>query len=97
MKTSRYSEEDFNIFLQELIDNKVFNDGKEEGITKRVMEEGFENLKGMQSFVFIKAISPFVTEECANCGEDIPWGEMFFASDNGGLCTWCYQVRTKND
>ena len=42
MDSSRYSEEDFNSFLQELIDTKRLSDSKEEGIASLVMDKGFE-------------------------------------------------------
>ncbi len=97
MKTERYSEEGFNEFLQELIDNKRLNNSKEEGIAKLVIEKGFEVLSEKQRFVFEKAISPFIYDECKRCGLEILWCEMSAAEDNGRLCSWCQQMSRKDD
>lgn len=42
MELRRYSEEDFNDFVKELIDNKRLNDSKEEGIALLVIDKSFE-------------------------------------------------------
>lgn len=96
MEQKRYSGEDFNDFIKELIDNKRLNDSKEEGIAKLVIDEGFENLSDKQKFVFEKAISEYVYDECSRCGLEIPWSEMSAAEDNGGMCSWCQQL-SRND
>ena len=92
METKRYLEEDFNDFLQELLDGKRFNDAKEEGITKLVIDKGFDSLSDKQKFVFKDAIKHFEIEECSRCGEQIPWSEMSAAEDNGEKCSWCQQL-----
>ena len=97
MDKNRYFEEDFVSFVQELLDRKCFNDSKEEGIAKLVIDKGFESLSDKQKFVFENSISDLVYDECRLCGEDIPWCEMSAAEDNGQLCSWCYHVRTKDD
>lgn len=96
MEKRRYLEEDFNDFIQELIDGKRLNDTKEEGIAKHVIDKGFDTLSEKQKFVFEKAISYYVYEECTRCGEEIPWSEMSAAEDNGGMCSWCQQL-SRND
>ncbi len=97
MEEKRYSEEDFNGFVQELLDGKKLSDSKEEGIAKLVIDKGFESLTDKQKFVFEKAISHYVYDECSRCGNPIPWCEMSAAEDNGGECSWCQQVAHKND
>jgi hypothetical protein len=92
METKRFLEEDFNDFLQELIKNKKLNDTKEEGIANLVIDKGYNSLSDKQKFVFEKAISHYVINECSRCGEDIPWCEMLAAEDNGGKCSWCQQL-----
>jgi len=92
MEQARYLEEDLNEFLQLLIDTERFNDQKEVGITKFVIEQGFEKLSSKQKFIFNKAIEEYVFEECSRCGNEIPWSEMSAAEDNGGLCSWCQQL-----
>ncbi len=92
MDAGRYLEDDFNEFIIELIENKRLNDSTEEGISKLVVDKGFESLTDKQKFVFEKAISHYVYDECSRCGLEIPWSEMSAAEDNGGLCSWCQQL-----
>ena len=92
MESRRYLEEDFNDFVKEIMDNKRFSDSKEEGIASLVIDKGFDSLSEKQKFVFEKAISYFVYDECSRCGNDIPWSEMSAAEDNGGMCSWCQQL-----
>ncbi len=97
MDQSRYSEEDFTSFLQELIDNKRLNEAKEYGIAKLVIDKGFESLSDKQRFVFEKSIDFYVYDKCARCGVEIPWCEMSVAEDNGHMCSWCQQLSSHND
>ena|ERR1035437_3587583 len=97
IESSRYLEEDLNGFLQELIDNKRFNNSKEEGITKAVIAQGFNSLSPPQKFVFEKALDHFVISKCSRCNEDIPWCEMSAAEDNGKVCSWCQQLGRKDN
>lgn len=98
MDCGRYTEEDFNEFLQELIDSKRLSDPKEEGIAKLVIDKGFGSLSEKQKFVFEKSIGLFVYEECSRCKLEIPWCEMSAAEDNGGQYSWCQQLgRDDND
>jgi hypothetical protein len=97
MDTSRYSEEGFYDFLQELIENKRLSDAKEEGIAKLVIDKGFDSLSEKQKFVFEKSIDPYVFDKCKRCGCEIPWCEMSAAEDNGNLCSWCQQLGSKDD
>lgn len=96
METKRFAEEDFNDFIKGLIDNKAFNDSAEEGIAKLTMDKGFDSLSDKQKFVFEKAISHYVYDDCKGCGLEIPWSEMSAAEDNGGMCSWCQQL-SRND
>ncbi len=96
MESKRYLEEDFNAFVKELINNKRLNDAKEEGIASLVLDKGFESLSDKQKFVFEKAISHYVYDECSRCGLEIPWSEMSAAEDNGAMCSWCQQL-SRND
>jgi len=98
MNQNRYSEEDFDDFIIELVDNKRLSDAKEEGIAKRVIDKGFESLTDKQKFVFEKSISYYIYDICSRCGIEIPWCEMSAAEDNGGRCSWCQQLgRDNND
>ncbi|WP_286732665.1 MULTISPECIES: hypothetical protein [Sphingobacterium] len=97
MNKNRYKEEDFSGFVQELIDGQHFNDNKESGIAQLVIDKGFDSLSEKQKYVFEKAISHYVYEECERCGNDIPWSEMYFTDENGGFCGWCYKMTDKDD
>lgn len=96
MKSERYSGDEFKEFLKELIGNKNFSDTKEEGIAKKVIDDGFESLSEKQIYVFEKSISHYVYDDCKRCSLEIPWSEMSGAEDNGGLCSWCQQL-SRND
>ncbi|WP_291131830.1 hypothetical protein [Flavobacterium sp. UBA7682] len=96
MEANRYYDEDFNEFIKELIDTQRLNDSKEEGIAKKVIDDGFDSLSDKQKFVFENAISHYVYDECSRCGLEIPWCEMSGAEDNGKMCSWCAQL-SKND
>lgn len=98
MDVKRYQEEDFSDFVQELIDNNRLNGDKENGISLLVVDKGYEHLSQNQKYVFEKAISHYVYDECSRCGNDIPWSEMIAVEDNGGICSWCQQLsRHDND
>jgi hypothetical protein len=97
MDKSRYLEEDFNDFVQPLLDNRNFNDAKEEGIAKLVIDQGYEALSEKQKFVFEKSIEHYIQDECTRCGQQIPWCEMIAAEDNGGQCSWCQQLGRDDD
>jgi hypothetical protein len=92
MNIKRFAEEDFNEFIEELINNKRLNNSSEEGIAKLVIDKGFDSISTKQKFVFEKAISHYIYEDCKRCGNDIPWTEMSAAEDNGGVCSWCQQL-----
>lgn len=90
-------EDDINEYLHILLDLKTLN-GAAEGITKLVIDKGVEALSEKQRFVFEKeVIEPYTYEECARCGCNIPWCEMFGAYENDGLCSWCIQMKSKLD
>jgi hypothetical protein len=97
MDQSRYSEEDFTSFLQELIVNKRLNEAKEYGIAKLVIDKGFESLSDKQKFVFEKSIEFYVNDKCSRCGIEIPWCEMSADEDNSQMCSWCQQLNSHND
>ena len=96
MEENRFSGDDFNGFIEELIKNKRLNDTKEEGIAKLVIDQGIETLSDKQKYVFQESISHYFHDECSRCGLEIPWCEMSAAEDNGGLCSWCQQM-SRND
>ena len=97
MEDTRFREDDFNSFLDELLRMKAL-DGAAEGITKLVKDKGIEALTLKQRYVFDKEVIGMHTREsCEGCVVDIPWSEMSSAVDNGGYCSWCENVRNKKD
>lgn len=94
MKKERFSEEDFEGFVLDLIHSGRLND-KEAGIAKRMLDKGYDTLSEKQKFVFDKAIENNTVNECQRCAIDIPWCEMLEALDNGGFCNYCHHMMGK--
>ena len=97
MNINRYDEEGFAEFLQELLDSGSIDDGKEIGITKQVIDKGYDSLSDKQKWVFDKMIDANTFDECNRCGDSIPWCEMMYALDNDGLCSYCVHQLEKLD
>ena len=97
MKKERFYEEGFVEFLQELLDSGRIDDGKEIGITKQVIDKGYDSLSDKQKWVFDKMIDANTYEECSRCLVSIPWCEMMYALDNEGLCSYCVHQLEKLD
>lgn len=94
IKKERYLENDFNVFVEELIILSRIED-KEEGIAKRMLAKGYDSLSDKQKYVFDKAIEKNAVDKCQRCGIDIPWCEMLEALDNGGYCNYCHHMMEK--
>lgn len=90
----RYNEDDFDGFVQELIDRDML-DPKQAGIAKYFLDHGYDALSSKQQFVFDQAIATYTIDECKRCGMDIPWCEMMEAYDNGGYCNYCQHMMEK--
>lgn len=93
----RFSEDDFNSFLEDLITIRCLEDAAL-GITKKVMTDSFDSLTDKQKSVFLKyAVIPNYTESCKRCSNDIPWCEMLYASYEGkGYCGYCSHMEEKS-
>ena len=82
-------DDDRNEFLQHLIDMRCLEQPAL-GITKLVIDKGEEALSEKQKFVFRRdVLDVFVTEDCSQCGSNVPWSEMYDAYENGGTCGYC--------
>ena len=82
-------EGEYEAFLQQIIDSDHL-EGASLGIAKLVRTKGKEVLSSRQAHVFKRDVEDvYITDGCDNCGNDIPWSEMFEAFDNGGNCGWC--------
>ncbi|NOZ36038.1 MAG: hypothetical protein GXO80_12165 [Chlorobi bacterium] len=91
----RYSEEDFSDFLNDVINSEEL-EGKELGITKLVLDKGYDKLTDKQKYVFDeKVVKYFYIEKCERCFSEIPWSEMFYAYDYNHLCGYCEHVYEK--
>ena len=94
MKETRFLEDDFEGFVQDLINSGRLEE-KEAGIAKRMLDKGYDSLSEKQRYVFDKAIENNSVKECKRCGCDIPWCEMLEALDNGGYCNYCQHMIEK--
>lgn len=94
MKKERYNEEDFEGFVQDLIQSGRI-EGKEAGIAKQMIDKGYGSLTEKQRYVFDKMIENNSVDECKRCACDIPWCEMLEALDNGGYCNYCQHMMEK--
>lgn len=94
MNTNRYNEEDFEGFVEDLINSGRIED-KEAGIANRMLDKGYDTLSEKQRYVFDKMISENSVDECVRCGCSIPWCEMLEALDNGGYCNYCQYMMEK--
>ena len=94
MKVIRYNEDDFEGFVQDLI-NTGRIEGKEAGIAKLMLDKGYDKLSDKQKYVFDKMINENTVEECKRCATDIPWCEMLEALENGGYCNYCQHMMEK--
>ena len=83
MKKDRYNEEDFNSFIEQLIESG------------RIEDHGYEALSAKQKHVFDHMIANNTVDECKRCAIDIPWCEMLEALDNGGYCNYCQHMMEK--
>ncbi|MDY2883698.1 MAG: hypothetical protein SOT71_13695 [Romboutsia timonensis] len=92
----RFSQDDFNSFLKDLIDIGCL-EGSALGITKKVINNGFDYLSDKQKYVFLQyVIIPNYIENCKRCNTEIPWCEMLNASYEGnGYCGYCSHMEEK--
>ena len=94
MKKDRYNEEDFNSFIEQLIESGRI-EGMEAGIAKYMIDHGYEALSAKQKHVFDHMIANNTVDKCKRCVIDIPWCEMLEALDNGGYCNYCQHMMEK--
>lgn len=97
MNENRYFEEDFNSYLDELLDIGAL-DGAALGITKFLRDNEYSALSEGQKYTFNNEVIKFHSvNECTRCSNDVPWSEMNEAADNGGYCGWCIHQIEKED
>ena len=96
MKKNRFSEEDFEGFIDQLYDLGRI-DSKQAGIAKYMIDNGYDALSAKQKYVFDCMIADNTVDECKRCITEIPWCEMLEALDNGGYCNYCQHMMEKID
>lgn len=94
MDSLRFNEEDFNEYLEQLIKSGRLN-LMQAGITKLVIDKGYDVLSFRQRKVFDYMIDTNTIESCKHCACDIPWCKMLDALDNGGYCDYCEHMMKK--
>jgi hypothetical protein len=92
----QFESDDAKDFLRQLV-NGDHLEGAALGITKLLIDKGPGALSGPQAYVFQQSVSQYWTESCKRCAGNIPWAEQYDAYDNGGLCSWCWHMTTKDD
>lgn len=94
MNKERYNEDDFEGFVEDLINSNRLND-TQSGVAKRMLDKGYDSLSDKQKYVFDHAIEDNYVDECQRCASEIPWCEMMEALDNGGYCNYCQHMMEK--
>lgn len=75
-------------FLKNLLDE--LDDPMHIGITKKVIEDGYNSLSSQQQLVFKTYILKPVLQKCGRC-DTFLWEEADFIRENG-LCTYCQEI-----
>lgn len=94
MDKMRFLEDDFKGYLEQLIELGRL-EPMQSGITKFVIDEGYDSLSPKQRKVFDYMVDKNTVSSCQRCGTDIPWCEMLEALDNGGFCSYCQHMIEK--
>lgn len=95
----RVLHEDFNIYLEELIDANLIEDEVALGISKYILSNGARGLSDKQWYVFLeKGLIPNYVEYCERCAEEIPWTEMLGTVyiNEDDLCGYCHHISSKD-
>lgn len=92
----RFHEDDFEEYLESLLDADMIEGDTARGIATKVLNEGYDSLSENQkrSFIFY-AIKPNYYSECDRCTSSIPWCEMINALEDG-YCGYCSHMAEKN-
>lgn len=96
-----YREDEFKIYLNELLEQNLIEDERAEGIARLVLDKGIEQLSRKQKQVFFNHGVGYVNyaSACERCADEIPWVEMLGAvwifEDN--LCSYCRHKKNKGE
>lgn len=86
----RFNDDEFDGYLEELIESGDFESDMHEGITRKVLEQGYESLSPRQQNVFLYGVIAPNFSKCKRC-ETWLWEEMSFIVETG-YCTYCNQM-----
>lgn len=78
--------EDFILFLKHSIDTELYQDRKEEGIIKVIINKGTDALTEKQLWVINRFLDR-VLKSCSRCGIEFSFQDMTFSE--GDLCPSC--------
>ena len=82
--------DDYNQFLQQLIECDDITDDVARGITKLVIDKGLDALSEKQAYVFNKnVVDQFPQPKCERCEERIPWAEAHHFMHEEKYCAGC--------
>ena len=76
----------FEEYLQNILKN--IDDTKVQGIAKKAIDVGFDNLSPAQQSVLNSGILDYIMTECPNCGNEINYEDMEISIFNG-RCPEC--------
>lgn len=84
------NERDFQLYVQQLLDAGRIESSTAEGIAKKIVSDGTEDLSEKQEDTFIRyGLKEYnYIESCEMCTDSIPWHEMYDALDDG-YCSHC--------
>lgn len=94
----RMNEEDFSIYVSDLLDSERLDGEVVIGIAKQIIDRGVSSLTPNQKITFIRygLLLDNYVDECNRCTLEIPWSEMLFALDDG-FCAYCRHMIEKDD
>ncbi len=83
----------FEEYLNSIVEN--IDDTKVQGIIKKAIDIGFNNLSEKQQYTVKNGITDYIMNECPNCEEKIEYENMELAIFNG-KCSTCQNDWDKN-
>ena len=97
-------QEEMNLseLLQNLLDDGYIEHDTAIGITKKVIKDGIESLRGDQRTVYGRYVEPIFNNSETKCGrcqetiDSLPTNEKYFLISNG-YCSLCESRMTKDD
>lgn len=90
-----YEEQDKQAFVQHLLDCDMISGDAANGVAKRYVDKGSDELTESQQYVLeTHVIEAHRVSECERCSNDIPWSEQIEALDDG-YCSYCRHMHEK--